>query len=55
MTTTPRIDVKIDFFLTINLTIEQPLTKKYDMKEVFHITKVSFSSLKHETKRKGKL
>ena len=31
MTPATRIDVKIDFSLTINLTIEPPSTKKYDI------------------------
>ena len=44
MTTTPHIHVKI------NLTIQRPSIKKYDMKEVFHITRASFSGLKHEKK-----
>ena len=50
MTTIPRIDVKIDFFLTINLIIQPPSTKKYDTKEVIQISRVSFSGLKHEKK-----
>ena len=53
MTTTPRINVKLDFFLTVNLTIEPPSTKKYNRKKVFQTSRVSFSSLKHEKKRKG--
>ena len=28
MTTTPRIDVKVDFFLTVNLTIEPPIQQE---------------------------
>ena len=48
MTTTLHIHVKIDFFFKINLTIERPSIKKYDMKEVFHITRAPFRSLKHK-------
>lgn len=47
MTTTINLDVKIDFFLKTNLTIEQLSTrKKYDMKEASHITSIFFQKFK---------
>lgn len=42
MATTLYINVKIDLFLKINLTIERLLTKKNDIKKTLHITRALF-------------